>query len=213
MLNRLRHRSSPYEERLQMTGREWLSHLYGELMDRESRWMGARALKNPLDAWIYQEILHEVRPRTVVELGSGFGGGTLFLAHMLDLLDGDGQVVTVDHYHEGFEAEHPRITKITGDTREVADAVAELCEGTTLLIHDAAHEEEAVLADLRLYAHLVTPGSYLIVEDGVRDLLSGEAGPVAAVRRFLEETDDFEVDEARERFLLTYNPSGFLRRR
>ena len=81
------------------------------------------------------------------------------------------------------------------------------------MIHDAAHEEEAVLADLRLYAPLVTSGSYLIVEDGVRDLLSDETGPIAALDRFLAETDDFEVDQSRERFLLTYNPGGFLRRR
>ena len=212
-MNRLWRRSSPYDERLRITGREWLMHLYSELMDRESRWMGVRAVKNPLDAWVYQEILQEVRPRTVVELGSAFGGGTLFLAHMLDLLGGEGQVITVDHYHGLFEAEHPRITKVTGDTREVADEVAVLCQGTTLVIHDAAHEEEAVLADLRLYAQLVTPGSYLIVEDGVRDLLSGLPGPGGAIERFLQESNDFEVDDSRERFLLTYNPGGFLRRR
>ena len=119
MLNRLRSRSSPYDDRLRMTGREWLFHLYGELMDSECRWMGARALKNPLDAWVYQEILHEVRPRTVVELGSAFGGGSLFLAHMLDLVGEGGQVVTVDHNHGQFEAEHPRITKVTGYTEQV----------------------------------------------------------------------------------------------
>ena len=33
MLNRLRRRSSPYEDRLRMTGREWMHHLYGELSD------------------------------------------------------------------------------------------------------------------------------------------------------------------------------------
>jgi cephalosporin hydroxylase len=132
---------------------------------------------------------------------------------MLDLVGEGGQVVTVDHNHEQFEAEHPRITKVTGDTQQVSERVASLCEGTTLVIHDAAHEEEAVLADLRLYAPLVTSGSYLIVEDGVRDLLSDETGPIAALDRFLAETDDFEVDQSRERFLLTYNPGGFLRRR
>jgi len=47
---------------------------------------------------------------------------------------------------------------VTGDTGAVRDEVADMCEGPTLLIHDAAHEEDAVLADLRLYAPLVTPG-------------------------------------------------------
>jgi cephalosporin hydroxylase len=33
------------------------------------------------------------------------------------------------------------------------------------------------------------------------------------VNRFLEEDDHFVVDRSREKFLLTFNPSGFLRRR
>jgi len=44
VLDRLRRRSSPYDARLRMTGREWLMHLYGELMERETRWIGARSI-------------------------------------------------------------------------------------------------------------------------------------------------------------------------
>jgi cephalosporin hydroxylase len=40
-----------------------------------------------------------------------------------------------------------------------------------------------------------------------------EPGPVTAVREFMRENHAFEIDERRERFLLTYNPQGFLRRR
>jgi cephalosporin hydroxylase len=37
-------------------------------------------------------------------------------------------------------------------------------------------------------------------------------GPMEALQRFLAETDDFEVDRSCEKFLLTLNPSGYLRR-
>lgn len=70
-----------------------------------------------------------------------------------------------------------------------------------------------VLEDLRNYGPLVAPGSYLIVEDGVTDFLGGVPGPVTAIAHFLQESPEFEVDESRERFLFTYNPRGFLRRR
>lgn len=45
-----RRRITPPELRrgYRMRGRRWLGHLYGELMERESHWMGVRALKNPL---------------------------------------------------------------------------------------------------------------------------------------------------------------------
>jgi cephalosporin hydroxylase len=82
-----------------------------------------------------------------------------------------------------------------------------------LLIHDASHEAAVVIEDLRNYSPLIASGSYLIVEDGVIDTIWGVPGPVTAVNRFLEEASDFELDLSRERFGLTYNPRGFLRRR
>ena len=57
--------------------------------------MGVRAIKNPFDCWIYQEIITEIRPDVIVEIGSAAGGSTLYLAHLLDLL-GHGSVVSID---------------------------------------------------------------------------------------------------------------------
>jgi cephalosporin hydroxylase len=122
----------------------------------------------------------------------------------------------VDVAHSELAVEHTRIEKVSGNTRdpEVVERVRRLCEGRrALVIHDADHTAEVVLEDLRDYAPLVAPGSYLIVEDGVQDFLSGHPGPAAAVEQFLSEAPDFEVDESRERYLFTYNPRGFLRRR
>lgn len=220
-LEKTRHRlrSTPltYRRRYAMTGRKWMTDvLYAGLMRRESHWMGVPALKNPLDIWIYQEILFEVQPTAIVEIGSALGGGTQFLCHMLDLIGLDGPVITVDLSHDAFQADHPRIHTITGDSRdrEVVKEVRDLCnDRKVLVLHDGDHSAPVVLEDLRNYGPLVTSGSYLIVEDGVNDFLGGVAGPVTAIRQFLSETSDFEVDEVRERLLFTYNPRGFLRRR
>ena len=61
----------------------------------EATWLGAQALKNPLDLWVYQEILFETRPELVVETGTYRGGSAAFLASMCDLL-GDGEIVSID---------------------------------------------------------------------------------------------------------------------
>ena len=37
-------------------------------------WRGVPVLKCPLDLWVYQEILHEVRPDLIVEAGTKHGG-------------------------------------------------------------------------------------------------------------------------------------------
>ena len=183
--------------------------------------MGVRAIKNPLDAWIYQEIIYEVKPDIIVEIGSAEGGATLFLANILDFI-GNGKVVSVDIDRTNYTVKHDRIIEITGDSRspQVFKKVSDLCNGKkVLVIQDGDHRKDGVLADLRDYSRLVTVGSYFIVEDGIIDLFrSGdgigmsEDGPLKATEQFLSENSKFEVDTTRERYILTYNPRGFLRR-
>ena len=56
----------------------------------------------------------------------------------------------------------------------------------------------------------MTIGGYLVVEDTYD---GGEPfGPGKAVQTFLEEDSRFEVDPAREKFLITFNHNGFLKR-
>ena len=89
------HSQMDYSERFQMTLREWLIYHHKDIVYDKCTWMGVRALKNPFDAWIYQEIIYEVKPDVIVEIGSAEGGSTLFFANLLDLL-GSGTVVSVD---------------------------------------------------------------------------------------------------------------------
>jgi len=210
-----------YRNSLAMSLRQWLEYHQRDLAFDQCTWMGVKAWKNPLDAWIYQEIVYEVRPEVIVEVGSAMGGGTLYLAHLLDLL-GDGTVVSVDIDRTQFVAEHQRIVTVTGNSSspEVVGQVAELCrDKRVLVIHDADHRKPQVLEDLRAYAPMVSVGSYFIVEDGVVDLFRPHdllgvpyVGPLAASEEFLRDWPQFEVDLDRERYLLTYNPRGFLRR-
>ena len=162
-----------------------------------------------------------MRPDIVVEIGNAHGGGTLFLAHMLELI-GNGVVIGIDIDHGKCAVKHDRIEFWTGDSRDprMVERATRTCDGKkTLIIHDGDHSKEAVLADLRAYAPLVSVESYFIVEDGVIDRFpagsgigTGEPGPLAAIDTFLAENENFDVDTDRERYLITYNPNGFLKR-
>jgi cephalosporin hydroxylase len=90
---------------------------------------------------------------------------------------------------------------------------------------DSCHNYEHVFKELNLYSELVSPGSYLIVQDTYIDdkekwikkfaACSGykkSGGPRKAVREFLRKNHDFIVDESCERFLITFNPSGYLKK-
>jgi len=85
-----------------------------------------------------------------------------------------------------------------------------------MVILDSDHAKEHVLAEMRLFQEFIPVGGYLIVEDtninGHPVYPDFGPGPMEAVEEFLAETDSFQLDPACERFLLTMNPRGYLRR-
>jgi cephalosporin hydroxylase len=192
--------------------------LYESEVWTQATWFGAQALKNPLDLWVYQEIMVETRPELIVETGTYRGGSAAFLASMCDLL-GTGEVISVDieQVRDDYP-DHARITYLGGRSSTDPDVLTEIrarAEGRrTLVILDSDHSQRHVEAELAVYAPLVPVGSYVIVEDSNigqirKDLLPG---PLEAIRTFLATGDDFEIDRSREKFLITFNPSGYLRR-
>jgi cephalosporin hydroxylase len=184
----------------------------------KATWLGAQALKNPLDLWVYQEIIFDTRPEVIVETGTYRGGSAAFLASVCDLL-GAGEVVSIDiePAREDYPV-HPRITYLAGRSSTDPGVVAEVRERVagrnTLFVLDSDHSQAHVEDELAIYAPLVPVGSYIIVEDSNigrirKDLMPG---PFEAVERFLAGTNEFEIDREREKFLITFNPSGYLRR-
>jgi cephalosporin hydroxylase len=186
---------------------------------RNTYWLGTDVLKCPLDLWVYQELLYELRPDWIIETGTAFGGSASYLASLCDAL-GCGQVLTIDPVERAGRPQHPRILYLRGRSTdaEVIARVERAVAGAraVIVMLDSDHSYEHVLAELRAYHRFVTPGSYCVVEDGnvgghpvAREF---GAGPLEAVRAFLAESDAFAIDRGREKFYLTFNPSGYLRR-
>jgi cephalosporin hydroxylase len=182
-------------------------------------WLGYRATKCPFDMWTYQEIVVETRPELIVESGTRLGGTSVFLATILDLLGSNGRVLTIDVTADPRFPKHPRIEYLTGSSLDqpIVERVRQAAAGKkTMLILDSLHTAEHVGAELDLYADIVSPGCYLIVEDmnvnGHPVLPDYGPGPTEAVEAFLAGTDRFVVDRDRERFMMTLNPGGYLRR-
>ena len=185
---------------------------------QDTHFLGVQVWKTPLDLWLYQELIHELKPDVLIEAGTKFGGSAYYFARLFDLI-GHGEVVTIDVEAQPGRPEHPRITYLDGSSTDpdVFARVGELLgDRKPLIVLDSSHRRGHVRDELRLWSPLVPVGSYIVVEDthagGHPVTTNIGRGPWAAVNDFLRDTDDFEIDESKHKFFLTFNPRGYLRR-
>jgi cephalosporin hydroxylase len=202
---------------------ERFHQLYYGAADRTWRggttYRGTTIWKCPLDLWLYQELLAAVRPGLVIETGTAFGGSAFYLGDLCETLD-LGKVVTIDTQVFEGRVTHPRVTYLFGSStsEEVLEQVRAMvpADAPVLVILDSDHTRDHVLGELRALSPLVPVGSFLIVEDtnvnGHPAYPSFGPGPMEALEDFLAENDGFVVDPVSEKFFMTFNPRGVLRR-
>lgn len=197
---------------------ELLELVQQRIMTR-STYFGVPTHKNPLDLWVYQEMIFELQPTVIIEIGNKFGGSTLALAHMLDILN-KGRIIAVDIDHSKLHTQakqHPRISFLEAAGLDAFKQVEQMIssDDQVLVIEDSSHTFDNTLEILRKYSSLVSSGSYLIVEDSIchHGLDVGpKPGPYEAIEVFCAENGKFTPDRMREDFLVTWNPTGFLKR-
>lgn len=202
-------------------------------------WLGRPIIQYPQDMVAMQELIWSIQPDLIIETGIAHGGSLIFSASMLELNavcggPGDALVLGVDidirpHNRQAIEA-HPlfrRIGLIQGSSIE-DDVVAQVRARTAgkrriMVCLDSNHTHDHVLAELQAYAPLVSVGSYCVVFDTVVEDLPAELSserpwdpgnnPKTAVREYLKDHPEFEIDKAIERKLqITVAPDGYLRR-
>ena len=188
---------------------------------RHTSWMGVRTEKLPLDMWIYQEMLYNVRPDLIIETGTRHGGSALFFCQVMDLVGIPCEVVTIDVESPKKPPQHPRLTYLLGSSTDpaIVDEVKQRAAGKNkvLVTLDSDHRRDHVLAEMRAYHALVSMGRYMVVEDtnvnGHPVWPEFGPGPMEALEIFMKENSDFVIDRRCEKFLLTMHPNGWLWKR
>lgn len=156
------------EDQLDMPLSKVLQTVQDRIMDKTT-YFGIQTLKNPIDFWVYQEIIFDTRPDVIIEIGNHCGGSTLALAHICDSL-GSGRVIGLDISHvkvTKLVEKHPRITLIEGDACRSFEKVKSLIgeNERVLVIEDSSHTYENTLKVFQVYSGLIKSGDYFIVED------------------------------------------------
>lgn len=202
-------------------------------------WLGRPIIQLPDDMVRIQEAIFQVRPDVVIETGIAHGGSLIFYSSLFELM-GNGRVIGIDieirkHNREAIEA-HPlfhRITMVEGSSiaPDIVAKVKSMIKPTdkVMLILDSNHSKAHVAAELEAYSGLVTPGSFILSQDGLMKLVAGMPrtkpdwtwdNPVSANEEFLAKHPEFELrlpprpfDETLETPEATHHPVGWMRRK
>jgi cephalosporin hydroxylase len=188
----------------------------------DTYWLGKKVFKCPLDLWIYQEMIYETKPDVIIESGTFHGGSALYFANLFDVMGMDSCVITIDVDEMPGLPVHNKIIYLHGSSlspdivKRAGDLVKD--KRKVMVILDSDHSKEHVLKELELYHRFVTRGNYLVVEDSnlnghpVYSGFGHGPGPTEAMQEFLPKHPEFAVDKKMEKFLMTFNPSGFLKK-
>lgn len=203
----------------------------------QTLWFGEPIIQLPQDLFAIQEIVYETRPDFILEIGTAWAGSLLFYASLLEVLGGK-KVIGVDIYIpddlvlriENKGDISSRIELISGSSldEKVLSKIKEIIgDSKKLFVHlDSNHTTAHVLKELEIYSGLLDVGMYILCGDTHVELLSDDAyknkeysrgnNPMIALRKFLASTkgSEFEINEfVNGKYLLTLNPSGFLKRK
>jgi cephalosporin hydroxylase len=225
-------------EAFALLSREWvrvgwqLKYSYG------FTWMGRPIIQLPEDVLRIQETIYRVRPDVIIETGVAHGGSLIFYASLFAAM-GQGRVIGIDidirpHNRAAIEQHEmaKAITLLEGSS--VAPEILERVRGLikpgerVMVILDSDHSYKHVMAELDVYAPLVSVGSYIVATDGIMedfgDLPRGqpswrEDNPAHAARTFAAAHDEFALEtppflfnENETSVQTTYWPSAYLRR-
>jgi len=197
-------------------------------------WMGRPIIAYPQDMIAMQEIIWDVKPDLIIETGVAHGGSIVYYASLLELIGQDGLVIGIDidirkHNRELIEAHSmmKRIKLIEGSSisEEVVNEVKQIAahKKRIMVCLDSNHTHDHVMAELNAYASLVTKDSYCVVFDTVIEDLPEDYewnrpwsvgnNPKTAVKQFLKNNSDFEIDKTIDnKILISVAPGGYLKR-
>jgi len=144
----------------------------------------------------YQRVITADRPDVIVECGTWRGASARWFASF------GVDVITIDiERQQEAQGDEDRITWITGSSADlnVAAHVRDLVgDRRTMVVLDSDHSTEHVVAEISLYAPLVSPGCHLVVEDGIVRWMTEEdivGSPLDAIEKLLVDDPTFTRDK------------------
>jgi cephalosporin hydroxylase len=184
---------------------------------------GVPLQKNPFDFSLYPILIWNIKPQTIIEIGSKSGGSGLWFGDLMNNFGIEGHVYSIDIV-KVTKVSHPRLTFLEGDGSNLGETLSpELLKSLPrpwLIIEDADHSFTTSKAVLDFFHPYLDQGEYIVVEDGIiSDIIqdgSYNSGPHKALKAFLSEhRNEYEIDGEYCDFFgynLTWGTNGYLKK-
>lgn len=184
---------------------------------------GVPLQKNPFDFSLYPILIWNIKPKTIIEIGSKSGGSGLWFGDLMNNFGIEGHVYSIDIV-KVTKVSHPRLTFLEGDGSNLGETLSpELLNSLPrplLIIEDADHSFTTSKAVLDFFHPYLDQGEYIVVEDGIiSDIvqdISYNSGPHKALKAFLSEhRNEYEIDGEYCDFFgynLTWGTNGYLKK-
>jgi cephalosporin hydroxylase len=191
------------------------------------KYKGVPMYKSPFDLALYQLVLWEQKPRTLIEIGSKWGGSALWFSDVLNNYGTDYSIHSID-IEVLDRPKIPRVTFYRGDGKNISETLSRefliAMPRPIMVIEDADHHWKTTLSILHFFDNWLQPGEFIIIEDGIVDdlfkndqaIIGLDGGPRRAITEFIQERgDDYQIDTRLCDYFgtnVTWNVNGYLQR-
>lgn len=209
--------------------RPWTTYLTQELINSIQKghlghsYKGESLLKNPFDLSIYTQLLYDVNPQTIIEIGSYKGASACWLSDMTySLFNKRTPILSIDINPVALTCDDVQF--IIGDANNlelVLDNKLSELKHPILVIEDSNHQPSTSLKVLEYFHNILHVNDYIVVEDSIVLFLPDKAnydgyGPALAIDTFLRKYPDNYIIDSRYcdhyGYNVTWNTNGYLRR-
>lgn len=181
---------------------------------------GLKCIRYPIDMPLYLLLLQELKPTTVIEIGTREGGGAAWLGDMMEVLGLPGRVYSIDLEPPDPKYQPVNVRFLRGDESRLEEVRLAWWDmpHPWLVIQDASHQYAGVMNSLSFLNKYMVKGDYLVVEDGYISLAGMDGntrhgGPARAISEFLHLCPDWRIDARYCDFYgfnVTANTNGYL---
>jgi cephalosporin hydroxylase len=176
------------------------------------KWKGLTLMKDPMTLSIYQQLINDVKPKTIIEFGSYEGGSALWMHDLCQSLGLNTNIITFDINKENFKCISQQIKFKNLDSNNIEEYFKENynefinLEGPIIVIEDCHVNVKGICLEID---KILKSGDYLIIEDTL-DITKHNT-----MLEFLKENKCYTVDRHYCDFWglnLSWNVNSFLRK-